>query len=212
MLFVILLNPAVSASHVFEMIYLRTARLVLPLSLAQSACHSRQASSAWHPYLVTVSAGTACGSSTLDALCQLRLLAHLYNALLCAQAITPLPIIELFLVKCPRVLWLGGRPAANFLKTWFVAMGMGAVAKLGKGGLIRTSVKGLTTIRPGDVSQVFLRAVEGDLSDVIDQGSSLPSVLSAIRAAFDSDELLGVNLTALASQFIGRALHDCQMN
>jgi hypothetical protein len=139
------------------------------------------------------------GLTMVDCLAQTRTLLHLYNALRVTGFVEELPLLEMLLraFKSGSTLWFLGRPNTDFVKHWYHAMGMKADTRAD------ASNRKLEPFEPQDVSTAFRCAALSDYSTFpIGEDGGFHASLQAIREAFSTDKLIGVNMVAIGAHFL----------
>ena len=116
----------------------------------------------------------ACFASTGVPDPRLRFILHLYNALLCAEAIETIPLLEDLMdaFATSKAIWHAGRPTRDFLQSWYLSLGMAVQSDRSTG--LRQQRK-LVPVEPENISQAYRRAAAQDFQDC----SSLRQVLDA---------------------------------
>ena len=86
----------------------------------------------------------------------------------------------------------GGKPNANFLKAWYHALGMGAITKQ------TATNRKLEGIETGDISLAYRRVADRDFTGA----SNLAEIETVVTNAFETDALVGMNLTAVGTHLL----------
>jgi len=126
------------------------------------------------------------GFYLLDCVCQLSTTLHLYNAMRTVGVIGQLQILEVLIAAVSDKVFFANRPRANFRKHFFHALGLDASMKSK-----RKDIPALS----GAASAAYRIVCEGGFVD-----NTLSTVLSQVREAFASDELLSTDLVALSAE------------
>jgi len=154
--------------------------------------------------VLSLGVGIGCGSAMLDSHGQASFLLHLQNALQVAGAARSVPLVDDILAPAlgsdNKAVWFAGVPRSNFMKAWFHRMGMDANTK---------NNRKLVAIEAADLSAAYRCVAEDDFSSlsVAESSNPLPLVLDAIRSAFASDRIVGVNLAALGAKLMALPEH-----
>ena len=147
--------------------------------------------------VLSLGVGIGCGSAILDSLGQTSFVLHLHNALRVVGAARSVPLLDDILMPVlgsdNKAVWFAGVPRSNFMKAWFHRMGMDANT--------RTNRK-LVPIEAADLSPAYRCVAEDDFSllPIAESTNPLPIMLNAIRVAFTSDTMVGLNLAALGAK------------